>query len=72
MEELNRRLEGGEKTESKGGYSETESMREVKKHERWTSGREWVSGSEAAICHKQLENCTNYMKQMFSDIHNRK
>lgn len=23
-------------------------------------------------CHKQLENCTKYMKQMFSDIHNRK
>lgn len=39
VEELNRRLEGGEKTELKG-YSETESMREVKKHERWTSGRE--------------------------------
>lgn len=36
MGELNRQVEGDEDTELKRGDSKMESVREVKKHERWT------------------------------------
>lgn len=48
MEELHRQVEGDEDTELKRGASKMESVREVKKRERWNSSHGEVSGSEPA------------------------